>query len=174
MLCGFQLKIIFNCIMKKILIIDRDSSSLNDISRLAVALNYKPVVAFNTTTISNLIRDEIACVFIDVESKMINVEDVVRYFNSPQKLGPKEIIPIYFLCTNPESYYVEHAKQLPHTDLITKPVTLEGIFELLYESLNLEEVEYDQFSNHYKLVQLKEYSKTMGSWLERFGSLLEK
>ncbi|KAA3617652.1 MAG: response regulator [Calditrichaeota bacterium] len=159
--------------MKKVLIVDRDSSTLNDISRLVTALNYEPVVAFNTTSISGLIREEIVCVFIDVETKMINVEDVVRYFNGPQKLSPNGIIPIYFLCTNPDSYYVEHAKQLPHTDLIKKPVTLEAIFDLLYDSLNLEQVEYEQFSNHYKLTQLKKYSGTIGSWLEKFGSLLD-
>ncbi len=159
--------------MKKILIIDRDSATLNDISRLVAALNYEPVIAFNTTSIVNLAREEIVCVFIDVETKMINVEDVVRHFNGPQKFGPKEIVPIYFLCTNPDSYFVEHAKTLPHKDLITKPVTLEGIFNLLFESLNLEEMEYEQFSDHYKLSQLRKYSKTMGSWLEKFGSLLD-
>lgn len=160
--------------MKKILIVDRDSSTLNDISRLVAALNYEPVVAFSTASIANLVRDEIVCVFIDIETKMIKVEDVVRYFNAPQKLGPKEIIPIYFLCSNPDSYFVQHAKQLPHADLITKPVTLEAIFDLLNESLNLDDIEYDQFSNQYKLSQLKKYAQTMGSWLEKFGSLLEK
>lgn len=160
--------------MKKILIVDRDSSTLNDISRLVAALNYEPVVAFSTASIANLVRDEIVCVFIDIETKMIKVEDVVRYFNAPQKLGPKEIIPIYFLCSNPDSYFVQHATQLPHADLITKPVTLEAIFDLLNESLNLDDIEYDQFSNQYKLSQLKKYAQTMGSWLEKFGSLLEK
>ncbi len=125
--------------MKKILIIDRDSSSLNDISRLVAALNYEPVVVFNTAAIQNLIREEIACIFLDVETKMIKVDDVVRYFNGPRKIGPKEIVPIYFLCTNPDSYFVSHAQKLPHTALVTKPINLEQIFELLYESLNLDD-----------------------------------
>jgi hypothetical protein len=160
--------------MKKILIIDRDSYSSNDISRLATALNYEPVIAFNTASITDFSPEEIVCVFIDVETKMIKAEDVVRYFNGPHKLGPKEIIPIYFLCTNPESGLVENAKQLPHINLITKPIISEVIFELLNESLNLEEMEFDQFSIQYKLKDFKKYSQTMDSWLEKFGALLDK
>ena len=159
--------------MNKILIIDRDSSTLNDISRLLTALKFEPIVAFNSSSVVGIIRDEIAGIFIDVESKIISAEDIIKYFNGPQKITNNNVIPVFLMYSNDESAHVEHAKKLLHTEMIKKPFTLESIFNILYQHLNLNEFQYEQFSNRYKLEQLKSYSVSLSGWLEKLGSLLE-
>jgi len=159
--------------MKKILIIDRDSTILNDISRLVTALKYEPVVAFNIAALAGLIKEEIAAVFIDVETKMINVEDVVKYFNNGNSVGNGAEIPIFLMHSNKSAYYLKHAKRLPHAGLIEKPFELENIFKILQSQLDFDSITYEQFSNQYKLNQLKNYADSMSEWLEKFGALLE-
>jgi hypothetical protein len=71
------------------------------------------------------------------------------------------------------TYYLDNAKQLPHADIIQKPVILEKVFDTIYEYLNLDSYEHEQFSDHYRLKQLKDYYSKMESWLEKFGGILE-
>lgn len=160
--------------MNKVLIIDRDSSTLNDISRLVIALKFEPIVAFNTASLSGIIRNEVAAVFIDVETKMVKVDQVIRYFNNPQKIDNGNLIPFFLMYSNDDSVYIDHAKKLPHADIVKKPIILENIFKLLFEHLNLSNFEYEQFSNYYRLEQLQTYSESLTGWLEKLGSLLEK
>ncbi|MCB0281016.1 MAG: hypothetical protein H6627_11660 [Calditrichae bacterium] len=159
--------------MNKILIIDRDSTTLNDISRLIVALKFEPLVAFNTASLSGIIRSEIAAIFIDVETKMVRVDEVIRFFNNPQKVKHDNIIPFFLMYTNEDSVYIDQAKRLPHADVVKKPVVLENIFKMLNKHLNLNEVEYEQFSNYYRLDQLQTFGDSLKQWLEKLGSLLE-
>jgi len=160
--------------MKKILLIDRDSAALNDISRLLMAINYEPIVAFNTASIKNIIQEEIAAVFLDVEMKSVNIAEVINYFNAPQKIKNGKITPVFFMCTKPDALFMKQAKLLPHADIIIKPMKLEDVFKKLHYSLDFENFEYEQFSNQYRLEQLKKYNKMMDEWLEKFGSLLAK
>lgn len=71
--------------MNKILIIDRDSTTLNDISRLIVALKFEPLVAFNTASLSGIIRSEIAAIFIDVETKWFEWMKLYVFLTIPKK-----------------------------------------------------------------------------------------
>ncbi len=159
--------------MKKILIMDKDSSTLNDISRLVTALNYEPVVIFNlSSSQQNLIRDDIAAIFLDVETKMIKAAEVIHYFNSPQKLMSSREIPVFLMYTNPNSKFVAEAVALPHTARLKKPFSIEALFKLIDGALNLDAIEYEQFTNEYKLQQLKEYIGKTDTWLEKFGALL--
>ncbi|RMH64479.1 MAG: hypothetical protein D6677_04665, partial [Calditrichaeota bacterium] len=67
--------------MRNVLIIDKDSKTLNDLSQLVTALNFEPVVIFNLNAQKNIIRDEVALVFMEIETTMIKPRDVVHYFN---------------------------------------------------------------------------------------------
>lgn len=156
----------------KILIIDREASTLNDISRLVVALKYEPVVAFNTSAYAGIIREEISAVFVDIEAKGIKVTDVVNYFNSPSKLANNDIIPIFFLYTKEDAPTITQARQLPHADTIKKPVNIEHLFETLRINLKLDENGFEHFSNLYRLKTYKEFSVNMNSWLDKLGSIL--
>ncbi len=159
--------------MRHILIIDRDSTTLNDISRLVTALNFEPVVLFNLNSQNNVIRDEVAVIFVDIETKMVNPKEVINYFNSPAKIKNNHRIPIVFMYSNSDSKLVKEGRVLPHDAELKKPFTLEKLFAILEKQLDLESIEYEQFTNEYRLKEMKEYAKTMEDWLEKFGSILE-
>ncbi len=159
--------------MRHILIIDRDSTTLNDISRLVTALNFEPVVLFNLNSQNNIIRDEIAVIFMDIETKISSPKDVINFFNSAGKVKNGRRIPIVFMYSNAESKLVKEARELPHEAELKKPFTLEKLFELLEKQLDLGSIEYEQFTNEYRLKEMKNYAETMESWLEKFGSILE-
>lgn len=159
--------------MEKIIILDRDSSTLNDISRLVTALKFEPIIAYNLASVNSIPREEIAAIFVDVETKMVKVGDVINLFNGPNKLNGTNLIPVFLMFSNPGTYYIEHAKQLPHAEIIQKPFTLEEVFQILHSYINLNDISYEQFSNKYKLDQFKKYTAKMELWVEKFGSLLE-
>jgi len=169
---NYQNKILERMV-KQILIMDKDSSTLNDISRMVTAMNYEPMVIFNlSSSQQNIIRDNIAAIFLDVETKMIKAAEVIQYFNSPQKIDTNNEIPVFLLYTNPGSKFVAEAKTLPHTGILKKPITLEALFKLLDENLDLDNIKYEQFTNEYKLNKFKEYVDASEIWLGKFGALL--
>jgi len=159
--------------MKQILIMDKDSSTLNDLSRLIVALKYEPVVIFNLNSMrQNLTRDDIAAIFLDVETKMIKAAEVIEYFNSRKYIESGDQIPIFLMFSNPKSKFVAEAKLLPHTAMLKKPVVLDNLFNLINTHLDLSSIKFEQFTNEYNLKQLKDYIEITDTWLEKFGALL--
>ncbi|RMH64980.1 MAG: hypothetical protein D6677_03460, partial [Calditrichaeota bacterium] len=71
------------------------------------------------------------------------------------------------------SKLVKEALVLEHDGLLTKPFTLEKAFKVLDEQLDLNMIEYEQFTNEYRLNEMIDYYKSMVSWVEKFGAILE-
>ncbi len=159
--------------MRHVVIIDKDSKTMNDLSQLVAAINFEPMVMFNLNPQNKIIRDEVAIVFMDVETKMINPRDVINFFNSPAKVKNSRKIPIVFMYSNANSKLVKEALTMEYEELLTKPFALEDVFKILNEQLDLSTIEYEHFTDEYRLAEIKEYSKNMEDWLEKFGAILE-
>ena len=133
----------------------------------------EPIVSYNSASINSLIRDEIIAAFVDIETKIVKVDDVIHFLNGPKKLEKRAVIPVFLMYTNEHSPNLDYARQLPHADILQKPLSLEIIFKKLTDHINLNDIEYEQFSNQYKLDQFKKYAGNLEDWLEKFGSLLD-
>ncbi len=157
--------------MQKIIVVDKDSSTLNDISRLVTSINFEPIVAYNfNNALSGIGVKEIAAVFIDVETKMVNPRDLQNYLNSRAESNSKT--PVIFMYTNRDSKLVEEAMQVAHDAELQKPFSLEELFELLQNQLNLNQDDFTGLTNYDKLDNYERFAANMDEWLSKLGTVL--
>lgn len=159
---------------KKILILDKDSNTVNALSRLIVALDYEAILVYNwQVSQKNIKMDQVQAVFIDIEIPMIKVDEVVSVFLMDAKTNYNLTIPIFFLYTKRNSKYYNKWINLPHTEAIRKPIRLAELYDLLNTYLPLQQDKRLQESELIKLQEFQNFSIEFHSWLNRFGAVLE-
>lgn len=157
----------------KILIIEKDTATINAISRLVAALNYQPVVLYTWSEFSrSFSKSEVAAVFIDVEIPMIKVDKVVEEFYQVDKVDEEENIPIFFIYSKDASELYINAQKLPHTDEVQKPVNIEQVYYMMEQNLKIESLPYEELSFHGELKLFEDSLSGYKDWLKKVGSLL--
>jgi len=160
--------------MNRILIIERESSSIALLKRMIEALNFRPTVNLAWSSSINLIPlNEVRAVFLNVEMPRLDINAVVNYFNI--YTGPNNFkIPVYFLISQKDADIHEKIKFFKHAGVLSKPFKLEEIYYLLEKNLKLSNITFDQFDLHYNLNKFKEYSNELESWLSSLNTLMNK
>lgn len=157
----------------KILIIEKDTATINAISRLIAALNYQPVVLYTWSEFSrSFSKSEVAAVFIDVEIPMIKVDKVVEEFNQGNIVNEEEAVPIFFIYSKDTSELYINARKLPHIGEIQKPVNIERVYYMLEQNLEIESLPYEELSFHGELKLFEDSLSGYKDWLKKVGSLL--
>lgn len=157
----------------KILIIEKDTATINAISRLVAALNYQPVILYTWSEFSrSFSKNEVAAVFINVEIPMIKVDKVIDEFYQGDKVDEEENISIFYIYSKDSSELYINAQKLPHTDEVQKPVNIERVYYMLEQNLKLEILPYEELSFHGDLKQFEDFLSGYKDWLKKVGSLL--
>ena len=156
--------------MKRILIFERESSSITLLKQMIETLNYHSTVFLNWNNSINIPRDEIAALFINIEMPRIDVPQIINYFNES---GQNEI-PVYLLISQKRIELYEKVKSVKHTGKLIKPFKLEEIFYLLETQLHLNEISIEEFDLYYQNKKFVEYLTNLKNWLDNLKVLIKK
>lgn len=155
--------------MKRILIFERETSTINMLKQMIEAINYHPTVFLNWNNSINIALNEIAAIFINIELPGIEVPKIANYFNAS---GQPEI-PIYLLISQKNLELYEKVKNINHSGKLIKPFKLEEIYYILDTQLNLNQISLDQFDLHYQYKKFVEYSNELDKWLDSLKTLIK-
>ncbi len=158
---------------EKLLIIDNDDTAIQTIGQLARIFNIDTVVMHNWGKSLNLLEDEkIIAVFVNVELEMINLDVLLRKFNSPEENTEK--IPVFFLYSRLFGKAYQKAKHLAHAGELKKPVDVRLFIELLNRLVKLEDkIDYKEKAYRDKLKKFKTYEKEMGFLMQKLQEIME-
>lgn len=160
--------------MNRILIIERESSAIEPIKKIAEVLNLYPTTHLTWDASIKLIPlSEISAVFVNVEMPRIDVQEIVEYFNYYTR-EDKFKIPVYFLYSQKHEDVYDNIKNISHAGKLSKPFKLEEIYYLLEKDHDLSTIKYEQFDLYHKLRKFKDYSTELNSWLATLKLLLKK
>lgn len=156
--------------MKRILILERETSTINLLKPMIEAMNFYPTIMLNWNTSLNLSFSELAAVFINIELPRIDISKMVNYFDA---LG-QPTIPIYLLVSQKKLELYENVKNIRHNGKLIKPFKIEEIYYLLDNQLNLNQISLDEFDLYYHHKKFVEYKDELHNWLESLKTLVKK
>jgi len=159
-------------VKKKVLIIEKDTATINQLSRLLLALRLEPIVLYNWSSVSRLtMKDEITAVFVAVEIQNINVREIVDEFRN--EAHPELEPPVFYLYLSEFSEMYKKAVRIPHRGELKKLVRLEDMYNMMSQNLDLEAIPYDELSNSEILPRYESYHASLQDWLNRLAEMLK-
>ncbi len=159
-------------IKKKVLIIEKDTATINQLSRLLVALRLEPIVLYNWSSVSRLpMKDEIIAVFVAVEIQNINVREIVDEFRN--EANPQLEPPVFYLYLSEFSEMYKKAVRIPHRGELKKLIRLDDLYNMLSQNIDLAAIPYDELTSSEILPRYESYHSSLQEWLNRLAEMLK-
>ncbi len=156
--------------MRKIIIIEKESATINRLAILATTLQFEPLVLHGWNNILRTInREDMAAFFINVEIENIDLKKIIRYINPPSESE----IPVIFMFIRNYSNMYKAASRVPHHDEIQKPFKLEQLFQLLHRHVAIDELSAHQSEYSDQIQRFVQEFQALENWGEQLKRVLK-
>jgi len=155
--------------MKSILLIEKETPTVNSLSWFFLALQLEPVVVHRwPSPLKSLQTQQFTAVFVNVEMTTVNIDDIFKRF--PQDVA--DPVPVFYFYTRTFAPRVRHAEKFPYRASFKKPLKLEEIYRSLSEAVPLKFKPRRSMDYRSKLSEFKHFSDEFKSWLDGLERLI--
>jgi DNA-binding NtrC family response regulator len=162
-------------ISNKVMIFEKDSGTVNAISRFLETINLELKVMYNWTRDKDKVNfKEIVAILIDIEMPMLPVDHIISTVLEKKDNALKLTMPVAFFYSNKNSKYFNMWTKLPHTQLLQKPAKMEDIFHFLYKSIDLDNLNTLESKFSVKLSNMENYVQQAEEWIDKIAVFIRK
>ncbi len=152
---------------KKILIVEKDTSTINSLTWFFSSLEYETIVTHKWP--HSIAEDEIIAVFVNVELPGVQTEELLKSFAQDDHV---QRIPLFFIFERSYAPRFLAAQPLPHAAQFKKPIRLNELLSVLKHHLHCEINLGRRYTDQQIIAEFKDFMSNFKEWLDKLEDFI--